>query len=363
MSFIEIEDVAKRYGVKAAVDGAGFSMEEGEFVSLLGPSGCGKTTLLRMLTGLTRPDRGRIALNGIRVYDHGSGVDVPTERRDLGMVFQSYALWPHMRVEENIGYPLRVRGAPRTEREARVREVMRLVDIEELAGRFPHELSGGQQQRVSVCRALVSRPKLLLMDEPLSNLDAKLRERLRFEIKNIQKTTGVTILYVTHDQAEALSLSDRIGVMREGKILQLDRPDEIYARPQDEFVADFVGDGNIAQAVVEGDRTLRLQGTGKEGSLRFELPTGAVPGTAVSLIVRPEDIEVFGRPEPGTPNVLPATLRQILYKGREKEALLSCGGLWFRAFLDAESRAAAGDSVWIRLVRAHILLRRGGACS
>jgi ABC-type spermidine/putrescine transport systems, ATPase components len=208
---IEIDGITKTFESKPAVSDVSFEIEDGEFVSLLGPSGCGKTTLLRCIIGLLRPDEGRIAIGGQVMFDAKSGVDIPTEKRGLGMVFQSYALWPHLRVADNVGYPLKLRGLPRSAIDEKVRELLELVDLSDVAERFPRELSGGQQQRVALCRALASQPKLLLMDEPLSNLDAKLRERVRFEIKNVQRSTGVTILYVTHDQPKRFRCRIALG--------------------------------------------------------------------------------------------------------------------------------------------------------
>jgi len=359
---IEIDEITKTFESKPAVSDVSFEIEDGEFVSLLGPSGCGKTTLLRCIIGLLRPDEGRIAIGGQVMFDAKSGVDIPTEKRGLGMVFQSYALWPHLRVADNVGYPLKLRGLPRSAIDEKVRELLELVDLSDVAERFPRELSGGQQQRVALCRALASQPKLLLMDEPLSNLDAKLRERVRFEIKNVQRSTGVTILYVTHDQAETLSMSDRIGVMKEGKIAQIGSPTAVYARPSNGFVADFVGDGNVLPVTVSG-HNMWLKGGENLGSLRLELPEGMRDGQEAFLVVRPEDCVVAPAPSSGSPasardkdeEGIIATVQQLLYRGRDKEALLTCGARRLRAILNPDMPLRPDSSVIVKFKRFHFI--------
>ena len=362
MAYIEIGGITKTFESKLAVSNASFEIGDGEFVSFLGPSGCGKTTLLRCIIGLVRPDEGRIAIGGQVMFDAKAGTDIPTEKRGLGMVFQSYALWPHLRVADNVGYPLKLRGLPRSAIDAKVRELLELVDLGDVAERFPRELSGGQQQRVALCRALASQPKLLLMDEPLSNLDAKLRERVRFEIKNVQRSTGVTILYVTHDQAEALSMSDRIGVMKEGKIAQIGSPEEVYARPSNEFVADFVGDGNVLPVIVSR-HSMWLKGGENLGSLRLELPEGMHDGQEAFLVARPEDFVVA----PALPSDSPASARdkdeegiiaivqQLLYRGRDREALLTCGSHRLRAILNSDTPLRLDSPVIVKFKRFHFI--------
>ncbi len=232
---IELRGVTTRYGTVLANDRLDLVVHRGELLTLLGPSGCGKTTALRTLTGHVRPDEGRVLIDGRDV------TDLPTHRRDLGMVFQNFALFPHMTVRDNVGFPLMIRGVSVAERASRVAEALRLVRLEGHADKQPRQLSGGQQQRVGLARALVYRPKVLLLDEPLSNLDAKLREEMRFEIRDVVTRLGVTAVYVTHDQEEALALSDRIAIMHRGRIEQLGTPEDIYARPASRFVAEFVG--------------------------------------------------------------------------------------------------------------------------
>jgi putative spermidine/putrescine transport system ATP-binding protein len=246
-----LERITKRFGSVTAVQDFSLKVEEGEFVSLLGPSGCGKTTILRCIAGFERPDTGQVYLYGQVVND------VPPERRDVGMVFQAYALFPNMTVGQNIAFPLMIKGSPKVEQRQRVAELLDLVQLRGLEERYPRQLSGGQQQRVALARALAKRPKVLLLDEPLSALDAKIREELRIEIRRIQTTLGITTIYVTHDQEEALSISDRVVVMNQGIIQQVGSPAEIYKRPATLFVARFVGTNNLFQGKIgEGGRFL-----------------------------------------------------------------------------------------------------------
>jgi ABC-type Fe3+/spermidine/putrescine transport system ATPase subunit len=232
---IELRNVTKRYGDLLANDAINLKIRRGELMTLLGPSGCGKTTALRCITGHNIPDEGEVWIDGQNV------THVPTHKRELGMVFQNFALFPHMTVFDNVGFPLMIRHTDRAERRERVMEALRLIHMESYADHYPRQLSGGQQQRVGLARALVYRPKVLLLDEPLSNLDAKLREEMRFEIRDLIDRLGITAVYVTHDQAEALALSDRVAVMNAGRIEQVGTPDAIYDYPQSRFVADFIG--------------------------------------------------------------------------------------------------------------------------
>src|SRR5882724_9474449 len=243
---LDVRDLRKQFSIgRPAVDGVSFHVPAGEIVVLLGPSGCGKTTTLRCIAGLEHASAGRISIGGRVVSAPAEGVQVPPRLRNIGMVFQSYAVWPHMTVRQNVAYPLRHREIPRSERARRVGEALELVGLSDYAERAVVSLSGGQMQRVALARSLVYRPQLLLLDEPLSNLDANLRLRLRDDLRAIIKRTGVTALYVTHDQAEAVVLGDRIGVMRDGRLLQIGAPTEIYNRPTDLFVASFTGASNM----------------------------------------------------------------------------------------------------------------------
>jgi ABC-type Fe3+/spermidine/putrescine transport system ATPase subunit len=283
---VRLQGVTKRLGTHLAVDDVSLDVPEGDFTTLLGPSGCGKTTTLRMLAGFYRPDAGDIFVRGVRV------TDIPPHRRNTAMVFQEYALFPHMTVAENIGYGLRMRGVAVPDARRRIAAVVALVGLGGQEAKFPQQLSGGQQQRVAVARALVVEPEVLLLDEPLSNLDAKLRIRVRTELRALQQQLGKTTIYVTHDQEEALSISDRIAVMNNGRIVQVGTPREIYYRPADRFVADFVGLANFVPVRVVGAGRVRL------GELEFEVTTGAAPGPA-TLVVRPEAVALSAaRPAP-----------------------------------------------------------------
>jgi ABC-type Fe3+/spermidine/putrescine transport system ATPase subunit len=292
---LEFRQVVKRFGAVGAVDRVSFSVEPGEIFTLLGPSGCGKTTTLRLVAGLEEPDEGEILLNGEAVAAPQQGVFLPPERRRLGMVFQSYAIWPHLTVFENVAFPLRVRRESPDAIRARVHKALDSVGLAALAERGATELSGGQQQRVALARALVYEPALLLLDEPLSNLDAKLREQMRFELRALQTRLKLTVLYVTHDQTEAMTLSDRIAVVNGGRFEQTGTPEEVYEKPASAFVGEFLG------------RTVTLQGIFRLASngCLVELPGGgrlAVPagagnslkdGAAVRVVTRPEDIEML----------------------------------------------------------------------
>ncbi len=280
---VRLKNVTKRLGATLAVDDVSLDVAEGEFATLLGPSGCGKTTTLRMIAGFYHPDAGDIFVRDVRV------TDIPAHRRNTAMVFQEYALFPHMTVAENIGYGLRMRGVEPAEARRRIAAVVELVGLPSQEGKFPQQLSGGQQQRVAVARALVVEPEVLLLDEPLSNLDAKLRVRVRTELRALQQKLGKTTIYVTHDQEEALSISDRIAVMNRGRVVQVDTPREIYYRPVDRFVADFVGLANFAPVRVITPGRARL------GDVELPVEAATVPGEA-TLVVRPETIALTVAP-------------------------------------------------------------------
>ncbi|HET7026168.1 MAG TPA: ABC transporter ATP-binding protein [Candidatus Limnocylindrales bacterium] len=282
---IEFRDVTKRYGTLVANDHVSFTVERGEMLTLLGPSGCGKTTALRCLTGYSRPDEGRIFIDGRDV------TDLPTYKRNLGMVFQNFALFPHMTAFGNVEFPLKVRSVPTAERKERAEAALRMVRLDQLATRFPRQMSGGQQQRVGLARALAYEPSVLLLDEPLSNLDAKLREEMRFEIKELQARFGITAVYVTHDQSEALALSDRVAVMNAGVVEQLGTPEEIYEAPRSAFVADFIGLSNFLSGRLVGrDGELSRVEVGERTVLAR--PNDAVSTGDVLVFVRPNDIHL-----------------------------------------------------------------------
>jgi ABC-type Fe3+/spermidine/putrescine transport system ATPase subunit len=274
---VRLQSVTKRLGATLAVDHVSLEVPEGSFTTLLGPSGCGKTTTLRMIAGFYIPDAGEIFVRDRPV------TTIPPHRRNMAMVFQEYALFPHMTVSENVGYGLKMRGVEAGETRRRADAALELVGLSGHGSKFPAQLSGGQQQRVAVARALVVEPEVLLLDEPLSNLDAKLRVRVRTELRALQRRLGKTTIYVTHDQDEALSLSDQIAVMNRGRIAQIGTPHEIYYRPVDSFVADFVGIANFVPATVTAPGRVRL------GDLDLPVPTASTPGPAI-LLVRPEAI-------------------------------------------------------------------------
>ncbi|HEY6240472.1 MAG TPA: ABC transporter ATP-binding protein [Burkholderiales bacterium] len=285
---ISVHDITKRFGKNEVVGRSSFSIGEGELFTLLGPSGCGKTTLLRLIAGFYTPDEGEIRFDGARVNE------VPPHERGIGMVFQNYALWPHMTVFDNIAYGLKLRSIGRTEIGERVAAVLEKVRLSGLGARYPGQLSGGQQQRVALARALVLNPKILLLDEPLSNLDAKIRIQVRAEIRKLQKELGITTLYVTHDQEEALTLSDRIVVFNQGRVFQIGTPKELYERPQNRFVADFIGINNLLEGAVRTVESGFLAVDTALGRLRA-LPNAELrAGDKCVICVRPENIAVGG---------------------------------------------------------------------
>ncbi len=310
---VALEGVAKSYGAVRALDAVDLAVDEGELLSLLGPSGCGKTTTLNVVAGFVHPDAGRVLIDGTDVTGE------PAYRRGLGVVFQSYALFPHMTVAENVAFGLRERSVGRREAAERVAKALALVRLSGAGDQRPHQLSGGMQQRVALARALVIRPRVLLLDEPLAALDKKLREEMRAELLDIQRTVGVTTIFVTHDQHEALALSDRIAVMNQGRLEQLGTPREIYERPASRFVADFIG----ASTALEG-RAVDPQTVEVAGGVRFTVDVGEPlePGQAVVLLVRPEDVALGVRGG----NVVSASVTGLMYLGDHSEVRLELPG-------------------------------------
>ncbi len=310
--FVRIEGLTKRFGSFVAVDAVDLAIYKGELFSILGASGCGKTTLLRMLAGLETPSAGRIVIDGVDV------TDVPPYERPANIMFQSYALFPHMTVEENVAYGLKKEGVPRAEIRVRVAEMLELVQLSRLAGSKPDQISGGQSQRVALARALIKRPKVLLLDEPLAALDKKLRERTQFELVNVQDRLGVTFVVVTHDQEEAVTLSTRIAVMKDGRFEQIGTPGEVYEHPCNRFVADFVGKINLLEGVVEaiagGEALVRCEGIA--GPLRSLCPDGLCEGAPVCLALRPEKIFISKEPPSETDRTgVPGVVFDLAYFG------------------------------------------------
>ena len=347
---VQIEHLVKSFGALRAVDDVSVMIAPGELFFLLGPSGCGKTTLLRCVAGFHQPEAGVIRIGERDV------TRLPPHRRDTGMVFQSYALWPHMTLAENVAFGLEMRKVPRAEIRRRVAEALARVHMSERAGAKPNQLSGGQQQRVALARALVIEPQCLLLDEPLSNLDAKLRLEMRVEIRRICKQAGLTAIYVTHDQKEALSVADRLAVLRDGRIEQVGTPSEVYRRPVNRFVAGFIGEGNFVDGRVAG-----VAG----GLVRLDTPLGplaaaagaATPaaGAPATACIRPEAIR-FDAPPAGAPNTLRGTLRRTVYQGEvaQHELTLPAAGAdaaeWKASELNpvaAADRAGEQVAFWV----------------
>ena len=311
MALLEIRDVSRRFGDFTAVDNISLSIKAGEFFTLLGPSGCGKTTLLRMIAGFDLPDSGQILLDGVDL------VGIPPEQRPVCTVFQNYALFPHMTVAANIAFPLKMAKESPASIKEKVAKALEYVRLSGFGARYPHELSGGQRQRVAVARALVSRPKLLLLDEPLSAMDAKLREQMQIELINLQKEVGITFVYVTHDQGEALALSHRIAVMNHGKVEQLDEPDRIYSYPTTRFVADFIGTCNLFDGVIASvdDKTMKLDVPGL-GLVITALPSEASVGRKGTLTLRPEKISISAKIQAySAENHFKGFVKELLYLG------------------------------------------------
>ncbi|WP_433533138.1 ABC transporter ATP-binding protein [Micromonospora sp. CA-263727] len=343
---VRLHGLHRRFGSVPALDGLDLDLAPGELVALLGPSGCGKTTALRVLAGLEDADRGQVLVDGVDV------TTVPANRRDMGMVFQAYSLFPHLTARENVEFGLRLRGRPAAERRQRAGEMLDLVGIGSHADRYPHQLSGGQQQRVALARALAIRPRVLLLDEPLSALDAKVRVQLRDEIRRIQIEVGTTTLFVTHDQEEALAVADRVGVMRAGQLAQLGPPAEVYLRPASAFVADFVGlsnrlPGRVASNEVE--------------VLGFRLPLvdpAAAPAeaTSVTALVRPESVEVVAE-ESGSGRVLAASF--LGATSRVTVALPDDQLVVAQVDSGRLAELAPGTAVWVRLRPAPVALGAG----
>jgi ABC-type Fe3+/spermidine/putrescine transport system ATPase subunit len=353
---LKFSEVTKRFGDYAAVNGVSFELQPGEFFTLLGPSGCGKSTTLRLAAGLESPDEGEILLNGVPIASPKRGLFVPPDKRRMGMVFQSYAIWPHMTVFENVAFPLRVRGEAAASMRKKVGDALEIVGLTGFEQRGATELSGGQQQRVALARALVYTPTLLLLDEPLSNLDAKLREQMRTELHALQQRLKLTVLYVTHDQTEAMTLSDRIAVVRQGTLEQIGSPVEIYERPATPFVGNFLGrtvtlDGKVrkrggATEIEIAEQTFRLDENRGDGFAE---------GAAVRVLSRPEDIEILP-PEQSAVNSLKGRVTAVAYLGERFEYTVNVGGYSLLLAASKRQRYAVGAEVCVALDPNHLML-------
>jgi ABC-type Fe3+/spermidine/putrescine transport system ATPase subunit len=357
--FVEVENLVKWFGSDRAVDGISFSIPRGKFLTLLGPSGCGKTTTLMSIAGLHGIDSGSIRVGGMTYTSKAERIFLPPEKRDIGMVFQSYAIWPHMTVAQNVAYPLEIRGVAASERQDRVTEALRLVGLAEMTGKLATQLSGGQQQRTALARAIVSRPRLLLFDEPLSNLDLKLREQMRVEIKRIQHEIGITSIYVTHDQAEALVMSDEIIVMSKGHIEQRGGPHEIYARPVNAYVSSFIGvanllKGRVVNITAPGRGEIELtEGAAAPITLPCRLGPGIEAGAAAVVSVRPENLTATS--ENGSGACVEGEVSQAIFLGSCVDCRVRSGDFEWKVLAHPRAGLRQGDKVWLRLDPEHTL--------
>jgi ABC-type Fe3+/spermidine/putrescine transport system ATPase subunit len=356
--YLEVKGLSKWYGNERAVDNVSFSIPKGHFLTLLGPSGCGKTTTLMSIAGLHSIDAGEIRVGGLVYTSPAAGIFLAPEKRDIGMVFQSYAIWPHMTVAQNVAYPLEIRRVPRADIEQRVDEVLHLVGLADVAGKLATNLSGGQQQRAALARAIVSRPRLLLFDEPLSNLDLKLREQMRIELKRIQSEVGITSVYVTHDQAEALVMSDDIIVMGKGRIEQNGSPHEIYARPANAYVSNFIGvanllKGRVVQATAPGRGVIEIAGGEKPVQLPCRLGQGVAQGEEAMLSIRPENVQASH--EIGSQPCLEGEVLQTIFLGNCIDCRVLWGSFEWKVLLHPRTRLKKGEKVYLRFNPEHTL--------
>jgi iron(III) transport system ATP-binding protein len=343
LASVELRGLTKRYGAQAAVDNVSLTIQHGSLLCLLGPSGCGKTTTLRLIAGFAEPSAGEIRV-GDRVVSSPART-LPPEQRNMSMIFQSYALWPHMTVAENVAYGLKLRKLDRAVIAQRLKALLAVTRLEPLAERYPGELSGGQQQRVALARALIVEPETLLLDEPLSNLDANLREEMRFEVRRLHDAYRYTTVYVTHDQSEAMTTADLIAVMNAGRIEQLGTPEEIYDRPRSEFVARFIGSSNILRGRNLDGEHVDIAGV----ALRCE---GArlTPGEETSISIRQHDIELRTAPAQGGENVVPAKVVRQTYLGGTRDYTVEIAdGTQLRVVTAATQSVAPGTAVWLHL--------------
>ncbi len=336
---IRINNLTKKFGKVVALDNVSLVIEPGTFVTLLGPSGCGKTTLLRCVAGLEDPDGGDIYIGNNLVFSYDRGISVPSSKRDLGLVFQNYALWPHMKVDKNITFALEIQKMPRDEMNKRVKEALKEVQMEGYEDRYPREMSGGQQQRIALARMLAYRPKVFLMDEPLSNLDARLRMDMRTELKRLHHISGATTIYVTHDQVEALTMSTNIAVMKEGVVQQFDTPDRVYHYPANLFVADFIGNPkvNLLEGAITGRNSVDL------GRFKIAVNTGISNGDVV-VGIRPEDIGISTQPLAGG---VEFNAYSILPSGADSTIIARQGEVELTIKVMGISKIRMDDKIWL----------------
>lgn len=347
MATVSIRALTKQFGEAAAVDALDLDISHGEFVALLGPSGCGKTTTLRLLAGFLRPDDGEIRVDDQVISS--AAVIVPPERRNMSMIFQSYAVWPHMTVAQNVAYGLKFKKLAKREIERKVTTLLQLVRLDKFAERYPAELSGGQQQRVALARAMVVEPQILLMDEPLSNLDANLREEMRFEIRRLHEEFKITTVYVTHDQAEAMATADRIAVLDRGHLVQVGSPAEIFDRPKTRFVAEFVGKANILTGRVEAAGKLRLS---DGATIRLAEPGGLAPASEALICLRPHNLELVNDEDAVRRlidqgyNLFSGVIRRSIYFGDSVDyAVELASGATLRVIAPASQRFESGQKI------------------
>ena len=352
---VKIESLEKYFGEDVervhVLKGVSLEIPEGSLYTFLGPSGCGKTTTLRCVAGLERPEGGRISIDGKAVFASGERVYVPTNKRPIGMVFQSYAIWPHMTVFENVAYPLTIQRRPKSEIRRKVEDVLKIVGLHGLEDRPAPKLSGGQQQRVAFARALVNEPKVMLLDEPLSNLDAKLRVQMRFEIKALQRRVNITTIFVTHDQAEALAISDQIAVMHSGKLIEVGTPHQLYSRPKRKFTATFLGLTNL----IEG-KVIELGGDSKPGRMEtkrgilFFIPaSGLAKDQPVVLSIRPEHIPVHKEKPQGLDNVVEGTVKEAIFMGDAYHCQIAVGDMLLAVHTHPFLSMSPGEKVYLHL--------------
>ena len=358
-NYLEVKDLIKWFGDDPAVDGISFKIAKGNFLTLLGPSGCGKTTTLMSIAGLHSIDGGSIRVGDAMFTDPESGVFMAPENRDIGMVFQSYAIWPHMSVTKNVAYPLEIQKIPKDEINDRVADVLELVGLTDMADKMATQLSGGQQQRAALARAIVAKPRLLLFDEPLSNLDLKLREQMRVELKRIQNEVGITSIYVTHDQAEALVMSDDIIVMSKGHIEQMGSPVDIYSKPVNSYVSNFIGVANLLEGNVKkantsgGEADVEVNVAGEPITLKCQLGAGMKQGDDTVLSVRPENVHAVREPDGAAP--VPGEVTSAIFLGNYVDCRVAWGDFEWKVIAHPRMGLKEGEKVYLQFESEHML--------